>query len=109
MHRRCMFPSRRPWRQDGRTTAPTRRTTVDLRHSEADEQFRAEFRAYLDEHLPVPWRDPGFWHRLPPEEEFRLRRDWEARKARDGWAGVAWPREYGGRGGTRTQKAIYDE
>jgi alkylation response protein AidB-like acyl-CoA dehydrogenase len=82
---------------------------VDLTHSEADERFRSEFREYLGQQLPTQWRDPRFWHRLPEDEAFTLRRDWEARKARDGWAGISWPREYGGRGGTRTQKAIYDE
>jgi alkylation response protein AidB-like acyl-CoA dehydrogenase len=42
-------------------------------------------------------------------ESFDLRREWEANKAREGYAGINWPKEYGGRGGTATQKAIYDE
>jgi alkylation response protein AidB-like acyl-CoA dehydrogenase len=82
---------------------------VDLRHSDADEAFRAELRAWLEENLPAEWRDGEFWASLPPEESFRLRREWEADKARAGWAGIAWPEEYGGRGGTPAQKAIYDE
>src|SRR4051794_2036225 len=38
-----------------------------------------------------------------------MRRTWEADKAKAGFAGIQWPKEYGGRGGTRAQRAIYDE
>lgn len=82
---------------------------MDLSYGEADERFRAEFRAWLDAHVPPAWREPGFWRRKDPDESFRLRRAWEADKARAGFAGVAWPVEYGGRGGTPTTKAVYDE
>jgi len=82
---------------------------MDLRFSAADEAFRAEFRAWLDANLPAEWRDPAFWTAKSPDEAFDLRRRWEADKAAAGWAGVHWPVEYGGRGGTPAQKAIYDE
>jgi alkylation response protein AidB-like acyl-CoA dehydrogenase len=82
---------------------------VDLSYSEQDEQFRTEFRAWLDGHLPKEWRQRGFWSSMTPEESFRLRREWEADKARAGFAGIQWPQEYGGRGGTPAQRAIYDE
>ncbi len=82
---------------------------MDLRYSPEDEAFRAEFRAYLDDKLPAEWRQWGFWARLDDDEAFALRREWEAQKARDGWAGIAWPQEYGGRGATPVQKAIHDE
>src|SRR5690349_18633279 len=84
-------------------------STMDLRFSAADEEFRADFRAWLDEHLPAAWRDPGFWADRTPDEAFELRRRWEADKAIAGWAGIHWPVEFGGRGGTPAQKAIYDE
>ena len=82
---------------------------MDLRFSAEDEAFRAEFRAWLDAHLPAEWRDPAFWAAKTPDEAFELRRRWEADKARAGWAGIHWPVEFGGRGGTPAQKAIYDE
>jgi alkylation response protein AidB-like acyl-CoA dehydrogenase len=82
---------------------------VDLTYSEADEQFRADFRAWLDANLPAEWRERGFWARQGVDEGFRLRREWEAAKARAGFAGIQWPTEYGGRGGTPAQRAIYDE
>jgi alkylation response protein AidB-like acyl-CoA dehydrogenase len=82
---------------------------VDVRYGEADEQFRAEFRGWLDDNLPAEWRRPGFWQSRDRDEGFELRREWEAQKARAGYAGIEWPVEFGGRGGTPAQKSIYDE
>ncbi|MGI8536370.1 MAG: acyl-CoA dehydrogenase family protein [Mycobacteriales bacterium] len=82
---------------------------MDLRHSEQDEQFRTELRAWLDQHLPLEMREPAFWAELSDDESFQARRTWEAGKADAGFAGIQWPTEYGGRGGTPTMKAIYDE
>jgi alkylation response protein AidB-like acyl-CoA dehydrogenase len=82
---------------------------MDLRYSDADEQFRGELRDWLGANLPAEWRKPGFWRRVEAAEGFRMRREWEADKARAGFAGIQWPKEYGGRGGTAAQRAIYDE
>jgi alkylation response protein AidB-like acyl-CoA dehydrogenase len=82
---------------------------MDLRFSKEDEDFRAEFRSWLDTNLPADMRDPSWWRGKSDDESFRIRRDWEAKKAADGFAGIAWPTEYGGRGGTVTMKAVYDE
>jgi alkylation response protein AidB-like acyl-CoA dehydrogenase len=82
---------------------------VDLTHSAADERFRQEFRAWLDASLPAEWRTDEFWQARTLDEGFELRRQWERGKALAGWAGINWPTEYGGRGGTPAQKAIYDE
>jgi alkylation response protein AidB-like acyl-CoA dehydrogenase len=46
---------------------------------------------------------------MPEFEAFEIRRDWERRKYEAGFAGIAWPTEYGGRGGTPAMKAIYDQ
>jgi alkylation response protein AidB-like acyl-CoA dehydrogenase len=88
---------------------PAVEATMDLTYSEADEQFRAEFRAWLDANLPAEWRERGFWARQDRDGGFEMRREWEASKARAGFAGIQWPKEYGGRGGTPAQRAIYDE
>jgi alkylation response protein AidB-like acyl-CoA dehydrogenase len=82
---------------------------MDLTYSAEDEAFRAELRGWLDANLPHEWRSHEFWSTKSESESFDLRREWEAKKARDGWAGIAWPKEFGGRGGTPIQKAIYDE
>jgi alkylation response protein AidB-like acyl-CoA dehydrogenase len=74
-----------------------------------DDEFRNELRAWLDESVPPAWREPGFWHAMSEEESLELRTDWERRKFDAGWAGIDWPAEYGGRGGTALQRAISEE
>jgi alkylation response protein AidB-like acyl-CoA dehydrogenase len=82
---------------------------VDLRFSEQDEEFRTELRSWLDAHLPTEMRQPSFWSSKTDDESFSIRREWEAGKAAAGFAGIQWPEEFGGRGGSPTMKAIYDE
>ncbi len=82
---------------------------MDLSYTADEESFRDELRSWLGAHLPSEWAQPGFWSSLPSDESFTLRRDWERDKALAGFAGIAWPTEYGGRGGTPGMKAIYDE
>ena len=82
---------------------------MDLRHTEADEDFRRELRSWLDANLSQEMRENPFWAEKSDDEQFAVRREWEKGKAAAGFAGIAWPTEYGGRGGTPTMKAIYDE
>ncbi len=82
---------------------------MDLSYTAAEEEFRRELRSWLSAHIEQEWRRPGFWESLPDDESFRVRRDWEREKALAGFAGIQWPTEFGGRGGTPGMKAIYDE
>jgi len=82
---------------------------MDLTYTTDEERFREELRGWLRSHIPDEWTRPGFWSSLPSEESFQMRRDWEREKALAGFAGIQWPTEYGGRGGTPGMKAIYDE
>jgi alkylation response protein AidB-like acyl-CoA dehydrogenase len=82
---------------------------MDLTYSAAEEDFRSELRTWLSANIPDEWSRPGFWDGLDEDESFRIRRDWERDKALAGFAGIQWPTEYGGRGGTPGMKAIYDE
>ncbi len=82
---------------------------MDLTYTPAEEEFRAELRSWLTANVPEEWRRPGFWASLPEDESFQIRRTFERAKADAGFAGIQWPVEYGGRGGTPGMKAIYDE
>ncbi|MCW2667531.1 MAG: acyl-CoA dehydrogenase [Frankiales bacterium] len=82
---------------------------MDLTFSKEDEDFRREFRSWLDTNLPAEMRTGAFWADKTEDESFSIRRQWEADKAAAGFAGIVWPTEYGGRGGTPTMKAIYDQ
>ena len=68
-----------------------------------DEQFRAELRAWLEEHPPPAVDVAG-----TPEEAAALR-EWQRTLHSGGWVGVHWPVEYGGRGASMMQVAIYNQ
>jgi alkylation response protein AidB-like acyl-CoA dehydrogenase len=76
---------------------------MDLTYSEADCQFRARARAWLSANVPSavrPANGPG---------AAQFDRDWELRLFQNGWAGVAWPKEYGGLGLSGLQQVIWYE
>jgi len=75
---------------------------VDLTLSPDEETFRDELRAWLKDNHPGP--EPS-----GDEAGFQFRRDWQRKLYDAGWAGVSWPREYGGRGATLVEQAIFNE
>src|SRR5262249_15123584 len=89
---------------DAAQEAPARRARglrVDLRYSDEDEAFRAHARAWLRAHAPRSRRPP----RGPASAEFD--RAWQRKLYEHGWAGIAWPKDYGGRGLSALQEIIW--
>ncbi|HYZ71166.1 MAG TPA: acyl-CoA dehydrogenase family protein [Thermoleophilaceae bacterium] len=75
---------------------------MDLTLSPEEEAFRDELRAWIaDNH---PGEEPE-----GDEAAFEFRRGWQRRLSADRWAGVSWPEEYGGRGATLVEQAIFNE
>ncbi|MFB7861986.1 acyl-CoA dehydrogenase family protein [Streptomyces sp. NPDC056069] len=66
---------------------------MDLSRTAAEEEFRAEARAWLRSHVPTAPLPS-----LETEEGFAAHRAWEAELAADRWSVVSWPEAYGGRG-----------
>ncbi|HEX9761510.1 MAG TPA: acyl-CoA dehydrogenase family protein, partial [Acidimicrobiia bacterium] len=66
------------------------------------EIFRAEVQAWLDANVPRRAGDdnPAAIFVEHPDEDAHVARarEWQARLADAGWAGITWPKEYGGRG-----------
>ncbi len=83
---------------------------MDLTYSEEDQAFRAEVRAWLEEHLSGEFADlqglggPGRDHEALDE-----RLAWNRHLAAHGWTCVGWPKEYGGRGLSLLQQVIFHE
>ena len=75
---------------------------MDLSLSAEELAFRDEVRAWLEANVDVPERFASL------EEEFAWGREWQARLAADRWVGIHWPEEYGGRGATPLQVAIFN-
>jgi len=79
---------------------------VDLHYTEADEAFRAEARAWLQEAVPA-YGPP------PPPGDLGVRRvydtGWQRQLHDAGYAGLNWPVEFGGRGLPSSQQLVFLE
>jgi alkylation response protein AidB-like acyl-CoA dehydrogenase len=74
---------------------------MDLSLSPSEQEFRDEVRAWLKANHPGPEPEVGL------EEVMAFRRDWQRQMHEAGWAGISWPKEYGGRGATLIEQAIF--
>jgi alkylation response protein AidB-like acyl-CoA dehydrogenase len=75
---------------------------VDLTLSPQEESFRDELRSWLaDNH---PGQEPA-----GDEAAFEFRRAWQRKLDEASYAGLSWPEEYGGRGATLIEQAIFNE
>jgi alkylation response protein AidB-like acyl-CoA dehydrogenase len=75
---------------------------MDLTLTESEAAFRDELRRWLDENDPGP--PPS-----GPGELVQFELEWQKKLYAGGWAGVSWPQEYGGRGATLIEQAIFLE
>lgn len=86
---------------------------MDFSYSPQEEAFRQGFRSWLADHmkeLPAWWAHPD----VPgPEVDSKEHHDftvlWHRKLHNGGYAGITWPREYGGRGGTPMEEVIFHE
>ncbi len=79
---------------------------MDLNLTAGERQFRDELRAWLAVHVPKDWNE---WREKPIEVSFPYLRAWQRALQEGGWAAVSWPKEYGGRGASLMQQAIFWE
>jgi len=82
---------------------------VDFTETPEIRAFRERVRAWLQENLPEGWGSPG--HRGPRTagERVAFAKWWQRKLYDGGWAGISWPREFGGTGATMTEQMIYGE
>jgi alkylation response protein AidB-like acyl-CoA dehydrogenase len=75
---------------------------LDLTLSPSEQAFRDELRAWLEANNPGrPPRGDDDW--------FEFARAWQRKLHEGGWTGLSWPKEYGGRGATLIEQAIFNE
>jgi len=75
---------------------------LDLTLSPSEQAFRDELRGWLEENHPG--EEPS-----GDDAAFEFRREWQKKMHAAGWAGVSWPKEYGGRGATLIEQSIFYE
>jgi len=74
---------------------------MDLTLSPSEEEFREEVRGWLRENHPGPEPEGSL------DEVMAFRSEWQLKLHAAGWAGISWPKEYGGRGATLIEQAIF--
>ncbi len=89
---------------------------MDFDDSPAEAAFRAEVREFLESHATLKRGDDSDWSRqgasTDPDvaEAYRRRcHEWQATLYDNGWAGITWPKEFGGRGATPGQQIIFNQ
>jgi Fic-DOC domain mobile mystery protein B len=75
---------------------------MDLTLSPSEQAFREELRTWLAENHPG--EDPS-----GDDAQFDHRRAWQRQLYDAGYAGFSWPKEYGGRGATLVEQALFGE
>ncbi len=78
--------------------------TMDLALTPAEEEFRAEARAWLAAHVPA-----GPLPSLETAEGFAAHRAWERELHEGGWSVVSWPAALGGRDASLTEWLLFEE
>lgn len=81
---------------------------MDLNPTPSELAFRNELRAWLKAHLPAPWT--GATHESEGQNAYtEYLAAWQRQLFDGGWAGIAWPKEFGGRGASFIEQAIFQE
>jgi alkylation response protein AidB-like acyl-CoA dehydrogenase len=75
---------------------------LDLTLSPSEQAFRDELRAWLEANHPGPAPRGD-------DDAFEFARGWQKQLHEGGWTGLSWPKEYGGRGATLIEQAIFNE
>jgi alkylation response protein AidB-like acyl-CoA dehydrogenase len=80
---------------------------MDMSYPDDAEEFRTEIRAWLEQHLPAGWFEPGY--EMSEDERKRFNASWPKELFEGGWICATWPREYGGKGLTTMQGVVLAE
>ncbi len=88
---------------------------MDFEDTPEEAAFRAEAREWLQANAPRRGDEGGggllsvLGREIGSESELKRAREWQAKAAADGWAGIHWPREFGGRGATLIEQVIWGQ
>src|SRR5262249_39273114 len=80
---------------------------MDLDLNPNELKFRDELRAWLAANVPPPWTGPTTGENRKDYIEYL--RKWQRTLFEGGWAGISWPKPFGGRGASLMEQAIFQE
>lgn len=76
---------------------------MHLENTPEQQRLRTELRAYFAQLVP----EGSYTRHADPAAQKRFYRETIRRLGTDGWLGVGWPKEYGGRGLTAIEQFIF--
>ncbi len=82
---------------------------MDLELTGDQKSFRSTILDWLRANLPTGWGTPAYQPPKTPAEQVAFARKWQRALYDGGWAGIIWPKEYGGRGFSIIEQLIYNE
>ncbi|QQK80326.1 acyl-CoA dehydrogenase family protein [Salicibibacter cibi] len=82
---------------------------MDFSYSTTEKAFQEELRAWLETNLPSGWLDGE--RKVPKDEKEKgiFLRDWQRKLYEGKWAGISWPKAYGGREASLIEQVIYEQ
>jgi alkylation response protein AidB-like acyl-CoA dehydrogenase len=81
---------------------------MDFSDTPEEAAFRAEARAFLDSNMPRKAKGAHVSRAMTPED-VAASKAWQRKKAENGFAGILWPKEFGGREGAPMQQIIFGQ
>ncbi|HET7719692.1 MAG TPA: acyl-CoA dehydrogenase family protein, partial [Acidimicrobiales bacterium] len=86
---------------------------MDFDDTPEEAAYRVEARAWLEGHARRRTDDENslarFLRRGDSEAHVKACKEWQRTLYDNGWAGITWPEEYGGRGGKALQQAVFNQ
>ncbi len=77
---------------------------MDLNLTAEELSFRDELRAWLKANVPKDWDE---FREAAMEPRFEYLKRWQRKLYEGGWAGLSWPKAYGGRGASLMEQVIF--
>jgi alkylation response protein AidB-like acyl-CoA dehydrogenase len=82
---------------------------MDFSFTPEQDAFRQELRDWLKANVP---RESAQLRHLQPQAstaDLEFLKNWQRKVYEGGWAGISWPKEYGGRGASLVERMIFDQ
>ena len=81
---------------------------MDFNYSAEQEAYRSQVRAWLEANQPPPLT-AAERERISEDLLWERNKRWHKKLYAEGWVGMNWPREYGGRGATFIEQVIFQQ
>ncbi|HKA19650.1 MAG TPA: acyl-CoA dehydrogenase [Blastocatellia bacterium] len=82
---------------------------MNLDYTPEEEAFRNQVRSWVSANLSPDWEQISLRQAENMDESMAFLKKWQRKLYDAGWAGISWPKDYGGRGATINEQLIFTE